>query len=100
MLVDLVCLFLFVMSLHFVPRYSSEILNARFGSRSELALFSLPTVAALPCSETLCACVPNIITTFPNPPPDITGVSIKARLVRDTLLKYSCYQSRPFDTRA
>ena len=32
--------------------------------------------------RTFCACVPKIITTFPNPPPDITGVSIKARLVK------------------
>ena len=49
--------------------------------------------------RTLCACVPKIITTFPTPPPDITGVNREARLVKDTLLKYSCYQSRPFDTR-
>jgi hypothetical protein len=36
--------------------------------------------------RTLCACVPKIITTFPTPPPDITGVNREARLVRDTLL--------------
>ena len=41
MLDKLVCLFifLFVIALHFLPCYNSEILIANFGSRSELALF-------------------------------------------------------------